>query len=132
MTIKSLFFGVGNEPGHYWWQPGARPDRNVHTVRTSGYPDGCPFGWECDGGLQPADPREVQGRCRLIERDGWTAIAWWDRSVDKRMACCSTFAAEGIHRFDTMLALLKESFPWVLARAKFELVLVDEPARTKR
>lgn len=131
---RAYYFGCGNESGHFWWQPSERPSRSER-VATSGQPAGCPWGYEVDGRMQPGAsvdgrgqrwPRdETQGPCALHRKDGWTLIAWWDRTVDKRSACCSAFAAEGDHDFATMVALLAERFPWVASRMAFELTEVS-------
>lgn len=144
MTL-AYYFGCGRDSGHFWWRPGDAPLPFYGPPRpdASGRPPGCPFGYEVDGGVQPGgyrgdEPtalrasyksglRDVEGPCRLQHRDGWTLIGWWDRSVDKRGACCSAFAMEGEHDFDAMVGGLRRHFPWVVARLTFELTLSPEP-----
>jgi hypothetical protein len=117
----AYYFGCGDESGHFWWLPSHRPFHR---------PTRCPWGYEVDGGAQPGcyierghrrHGDETEGPCALHRRDGWTLIGWWDRSVDKRPACCSAFAARGEHDFAAMVVLLREAFPWVAARMRFDL-----------
>lgn len=135
--IERLYFGA--DGGGHAWHP--REAQTAAAHRSGGYPEGCPFGYDVDGYVQPDTyqppvvQREDEGRCRLEVRVNgtgpWTCIGWWDRSVDTRYGSCSAFVVFGGHEFPAMLTMLKETFPWVLARCKFPLVLVDEPARPR-
>lgn len=128
---EHLYYGCDlGHAGHFWHPSAARRTCDPH-----GHPDGCPFGYDVDGWVQPADPREVEGRCRIETRVNatgpWTCIGWWDRSGDTRPGSCSAFVAKGAHDFAAMLVLLNEAFPWVVLRCKFPLVHVDEAARPR-
>lgn len=59
----------------------------------------------------------------IHRRDGWTALSFWDRSIDKRGACNSNYFAEGTFTFEEMVALAKERFPDRWACMKFEVHL---------
>lgn len=70
-----------------------------------------------DGGLCPqTDPRELQGRARLIVSDGWTALSFWDRTVDDRYASNAAFLAQGEHSFSDMIQIAAGSYPREYAR----------------
>jgi len=126
-----LFFGVGTRPGHYWWSVGAEPAALVFSGLKAGL-DGrvgdCPFTYEVDGRLQPGgDLKDEEGKCLLHLRNGWTAIAWWDRSgPDKRPGCCSAFVMRGEHAFSSMVAELYRSFPWAANRISFAMERVEQ------
>jgi hypothetical protein len=68
---------------------------------------------------------QVQGHAALHQKDGWTAICFWDRSEDKRGGCNSNFFAHGIFTFDEMVQISKEIFPTVWARFNFPVILVQ-------
>ena len=121
-----LYFGVGKQAGHSWWVPDAAPRELVFAglrADESGRVGDCPFTWEVDGQLQPGgNVKNSQGPCMLHVRDGWTLIAWWDRSgADKRPGCCSAFVMRGEHTFDAMLTAFLVSFPWAYSRMRFRL-----------
>lgn len=82
-----------------------------------------PWGYEIDSGLCPSGP-EIEGRALVHHKDGWTAMSFWDRSVDKRGKCNSNFFAEGTHTFDEMVAIAKDHFPKIMARFEFPIVEV--------
>ena len=117
VTVDRMYFGCGpSDTGHYFWKPDeVRYHVSTHTMLML-----CPWGYEVDGTLQPA--RRTEGRCLLHRRGGWTALAWWDCSMDTRPGSCSAFLMRGEHDFDAMVAAFKESFPWAHARMKFALV----------
>ena len=66
--------------------------------------------------------RQVEGRARMHYRNNWTALAFWDRSVDDRYSSNSAFLIEGTHGFDEALRLARQAFPAIFERFKFEIV----------
>ncbi len=80
-----------------------------------------------------ADRPEDRQRCDAIEgltkfhnkRDAtgayWTALAFWDRSVDKRGGCNSVFILEGSYNFEQALTLARQIFPKIFERFEFEI-----------
>ena len=123
--MRVYYFGCIEHAGHYMWLPGPSSEYRGDFLRTN------PWGYEIDGGLCPAG-KEVEGQALLHHKDGWTALSFWDRSVDHRGKCNSSFLAEGKHSFDEMLAIAREHFPSVIARFKFPIVdAAAEPARQK-
>ena len=127
------FFGCWNDArGHYLWRP--TPTR-YESVRHNGL-----VPWQdIDGALTPGfrlisrlchaqsnyvEPREqVEGAASLHHRDDWTALVWWDRSVDKRYGSNAALFASGTHDFATMMALGKQHFPGVMVRFRYEIVV---------
>ena len=121
--IDRFYFGVDTrQAGHYWWLPGARENQ-----LRCGFDYPPPWGATVDGRLQPHGRLEnEQGPCALHHKDGWTAIAWWDRSgPDKRPGCCSVYAQRGEHDFDAMVAAFRASFPWAAQRMGFDLTRIE-------
>jgi hypothetical protein len=76
-----------------------------------------PHGWK-------RPDSQLEGVCRLHHKDGWTALAFWDRSGDSRRNSCSVVIMKGEHDFATMVEIFEQEFPGIHARctAKFELV----------
>lgn len=109
------FFGCWTRVGHYLHEPGGK------SVSQAG-----PFWWtELDGQYCPglARPRsgprpEPQSACRVTHANGWTVLAFWDRSVDGRLASNGAFLAEGTLDFAGMLALAREHFPAIVERVE--------------
>lgn len=136
-AVRFYFHGIWSDCGHHW-HPAAR----YMADESQFYPTGCPFaprGQSVDGTLcrypnernrypcySEVKNEQIEGLARLHHKDGWTAIAYWDRSSkDTRYGCNTAFVAEGTHSFDRMLALARHHFPHVIARTvgKFEIRL---------
>lgn len=115
MTSSRMhYFGCVGEVGHYHFVPGdgGRPVK-------AGYCD-APFFPECDGAFCPKWTRE-QGIVKLTHHEGWTVLAFWDSSVDKRAGSHSTFMVKEKLDKDAMIARAKEAFPTIWARHCFEV-----------
>jgi len=129
MDIPHLFyFGPWDQPGHYLHDTSGR---NL-------WPDNDRIGpWrigELDGGLCPnvsteavwkRTGPEVEGEAVLHHKDGWTALAFWDRTVDTRPACCSVYLADKILTFEEIVALAKANFAHRWNKMKFQVTLLE-------
>ena len=119
-----LYFGCPRSGvGHYLQAPGG----DILQCRNA-----TPWGNGIDGRLAPACDAsgrvtEAQGLIAVHRKDGWTALAWWDRSQDTRPGSNSAiFVASPDIGPEAALALGRKQFPWVFKRMKFELVLPME------
>ena len=88
-----------------------------------------------DGQLQPGcfvraglwrSGKQEEGEALLYQRAGWTAISFWDRSVDKRGGCNSTYFAEGTFTFEQMVQMAKTRFSERWGKMRFEVRLLEE------
>jgi hypothetical protein len=113
MTERFCYFGCVGSAGHFTHEGGRRT-----------YKHDSPWGTAIDTTLCPSGP-EVEGRAALHHKDGWTALAFWDRSVDKRGKSNSVFLSNQARTFDEMLAQARIHFPDVMSRFKFEIVLTS-------
>lgn len=113
--MKVFYFGCWDAIGHFLRTPSGA---TVSTSKT-------PWGNAVDGGLCPGgrDPlgrvhteAQREGMAALHHKDGWTALAFWDRSVDTRYGSNSAFLAEGTLTLPQMMTLACESFPGIMAR----------------
>jgi hypothetical protein len=121
---RFYYFGCIERAGHYMHSNpsprGLEEIRALHDVLRKN-----PWGSGIDAGLCPPgkDARyQVEGRASVHHKDGWTALAFWDRSVDSRGGSNSVFLADAIHDFEIMMALARENFPEVLDRLSFAVV----------
>jgi hypothetical protein len=126
MMPKAYYFGCVARAGHYLF--GANGEAIYHDERKA-----MALPWkdsEIDGKLAP-QPRlqpalreqaQPEGQAVVHHREGWTALSFWDRSVDGRPGSNSTFFVEGTHEFPAMLQLVRELFPRIVKRFKFEIV----------
>ena len=64
----------------------------------------------------PSAVREPQNRGRLVHRDHWTVLAFWDRTADQRYGSNAAFLAKGTHDFVVMCEIARRHFPTVWAR----------------
>jgi len=108
-----FYFGCIREVGHY-----------VHDVwGHRRYSDvDHPWCGALDAKLTPQEKRQVEGLAVLHHSGDWTAIGFWDRTVDKRSGANSAFL---INRkdlsFEQAVELSRRAFPNVWARFPFEV-----------
>jgi hypothetical protein len=130
---EMFYFGPLYESGHYMYR------ENGQTVYSEDRKDIPWQGWDIDGKLQPGcfvdrgrwDHRgpENEGEALLHHKDGWTALSFWDRTIDTRYGCNSTYIAEGILTFEQMVELAKARFPKRWGMMKFEVRLSQVPRK---
>jgi hypothetical protein len=100
--MKVYYFGCFDDVGHHLHDSDGCTisDRNA-----------TPWSWpEVDGSLAP-EGEQFQSLALLHKKEGWTAIAFWDRTLDTRGNSNSAFFAEGDFTFEEMLELAKKYFP---------------------
>ena len=110
--MRVYYFGCWDRPGHYLVTP------NGETI--SYYTNDIPW-VEKDGPLCPEDTRK-EGIVKIHHKDGWTAAAFWDNSIDHRSGSNSVLFVEGILDITDIISTFKESFPQIYKRFNFELV----------
>jgi hypothetical protein len=128
VEVRSYYFGCHGIVGHAFWTSDQRPASgkavgvNLHGPgpRTT-----VPWGWDIDGELAPDDPDQVEGRATVTHLDGWTAVSFWDRSVDTRKGSNSAFVFNRVLDFESAIEKSRESFPWVFDRLGFEVTEAD-------
>lgn len=111
------YFGCWHESGHYFHDQYMRHYwRDVSEL--------LPESWRnrYDGGLLPKGRSQEEGRAIILHEDGWTALSFWDRSVDHRGNSNSTFYLRHVLDFMPMLELCKLTFPQVFERFTFKVV----------
>lgn len=100
--------------GHYWFdRHGERLAPKPHGTS----PRGVPWAY-VDGKLNPS---HRQGDAAIHHKDGWTALAFEDHSVDVRPGSNSVFVFEELLTFDAAVEKARRCFPWVWARFSFEV-----------
>lgn len=72
--------------------------------------------------------QKVEGEALLHHKCGWTALSFWDSTIDTRPGCSSTYIAEGIFTFEEMVALAKARFLERWNKMKFEVRLAHTSA----
>jgi hypothetical protein len=113
--MRSYYFGYRQHRGHGLQRPDLSTDYEF--IYTN------PWGVSLDGRLCPkTEEDEQQGHALLHHKDGWTCIAFWDRSGDYRRGSNSAFLMEGTHTFDEMLKLSYEHFPKIFQRFGFPII----------
>jgi hypothetical protein len=106
------FFGVKDPEhlGHHLY------DRNLHIIYE--HPGRNLPGWmyHClDATLAPPDSQEER-IATLSYLAGWTVLAFWDRSGDKRGQSNAAIVSPGIRTFEYMVELLRAGFPLIHGR----------------
>lgn len=143
---ECYYFGCIERAGHFLWrrQGRGRP-ATAHDVEDSiqfavlAAPlDAAGVGGLCwnspkskQDGYSRYERDETEGRALLTQRNGWTAIAFWDRSVDRRGACNSAFIVKGELTFAQVVRIARHRWPEVWARFTFDVVEVDENGKLR-
>lgn len=130
--MRIFYFGPWDQDGHYLFAEGGR----------SAWREERSIPWtlgQLDGGLEPhfkacerkrpgalpdrycSCPSGEEGPALVHHKDGWTALAFWDRSVDTRGACCSVYIAEGTFDFAQMVDLARTHFAYRWNKMKFQV-----------
>lgn len=129
--MKAFFFGCVGRPGHFFYGlDGAKLYYSQEEKAGVPWKD-----WEIDGALQPGcydwhgskrHGEEVEGESKIHHKDGWTALSFWDRSVDARGASNGNFFFEGTFNFEEAKNLAIELFPSIVTRFNFVLTEAKE------
>lgn len=112
ITPGFYYYGCWSTTGHYLFQPGGRRIDYLST----------PFGYDLDGRVQPVETHDAYCRgngipaLRLVHRDGWTAVGFWDNTVDSRPKSCGAFVCIGSKNLEQVLAEAKVQFPEIWLR----------------
>lgn len=119
-----LYFGCHREAGHYVFSEGMR-----NLAQRYGSRDLSRF----DGMLPPqTDTTPYVATVSRLEGWGFTALAFWDYSVDKRGGCNSVIFAPSLTiTADELLAEAQRRFPQVFGRLPQPVVL-KTPQRDMR
>ena len=124
-----LYFGCESKShiGHFLYVPGMRSAYRLENDLPEALRD-----WRLDGTFAPHLPdckkrycecvRGVEGRATLQVVDGWTVLAFWDRSADSRGASNSAFLVRGVHEFEDAVRRARDAFPTVWERFGFPVV----------
>jgi len=124
-----FYFGCQHGAGHFLFRSDGS-SANVYTAT--------PWGRTIDGALSYGPQRrffknreveaayQQEGAAKLTHEHGWTAVDFWDRSVDQRYGSHSVFARAGTYSFEDMMGWAKAAFPWVFTRLSFEVFLGQE------
>lgn len=128
-----VYFGPFKEPGHFFFT------EEGYSFSSDKFMDVPWRAGEIDGPLQPGWPLPAdrlqrrtrpmcEGEAHLHHRNGWTALSFWDFSVDTRPGSSSTYIAKGIFTFEQMVELAKTRFAerWNRFKAEVKLVLAVE------
>lgn len=111
-----FYFGCGREAGHHLFKKNKMTaDHNPLTERLQ----------RLDGDLAPAFNRQLLYHAAFSRLGalGYSAVSWWDHTVDTRTGSNSTiFAPTLFTSKDDILYYAKPMFPWVFSRLPQELV----------
>lgn len=116
--MKVVYFGCWKDKGHY---VRALSGISRYSKEEYAFTDTNPWKYEIDSGLCPTG-QEIEGVCAIHHKDGWTALSYWDRSIDNRGKSNSNFFAEGIFTFNEMIEIAKKYAPTVINRLKSPLI----------
>jgi hypothetical protein len=121
--LTIYYFGCIGDVGHYLHnQYGSKLYRKENI---SPWQD-----WELDSKLCPGyigpyqSGPQIQGQANLTHKDGWTALSFWDRSVDGSGGSNSSFLVSKTLDFQEAIKLFKEVYPQIWSRFGFEVTEV--------
>ncbi len=105
-----LYFGAIRVAGHY-----LHSKRDPHIDY-----DSTPWRYDLDQGIVE-DPDQIDGKLYLKKKDGWTALGFWDRSVDSRPGSNSVFLVAKDWTAEQILKEAELQWPEVCGRKGFPI-----------
>lgn len=134
--VDCFYFGCIDGPGHFFHGQGGTTKVRALEDHLTALFDGLD---SLDGKLCWNSPRrdhhrydrrgETEGQAFVTHRGGWTALAFWDRSVDRRGASNSAFFVQGTLTFAQIVRVARHRWPKIWARFAFPVVEVDAQGR---
>lgn len=133
MLPRVLYFGPLKESGHFFFNDQGQSEM---TIDLKGVPwrtqedhvDGTlQPGVICERGYWHGTTPQVEGPAVVHHKNGWTALSFWDRTIDTRPGCSSTYLAEGTFTFEEMVEFAKTRFPERWGKMKFEVTKYEGP-----
>jgi len=107
------YYGCYRGAGHYLW--------DINLSKVYGVEKIIPWGYKVDGSLCPKGV-QIEGRALITFLSGWTAMAFWDRSVDDRPGSNSVFLSSSRHTFGAMCNMAESVFSEIWKRFTFKIV----------
>lgn len=121
LVERTLYFGCWQQAGHYYWSRGMRRlGRSTAEERQA-----TPWGLSVDGGLVDRNDRLTVGHARTFYKDGWTALAFTDDSVDSRPGSWSVYCIPATLGYDDALRIARLAFPQVFERYPWQIIRAD-------
>lgn len=108
--MRVYYFGCWNQVGHYL------KDHEGKNIFDNDLP------WERIDGVLCPDDTIKQGVVKIHHKNGWTAAAFWDYSIDSRLGSNSVLFAEDLLDITDVISEFKETFPQIYDRFDFDLV----------
>jgi hypothetical protein len=116
--IEAYYFGKWPDryAGHYLY------GRNGYEVNDYYMPKDfpCPV-YTLDGGFLPPYQAEIEGVASVVHLNGWTILAFWDRTGDKRGKSSSAFVVRGFWDFTALHHITQTAFPTIWKRFHFSI-----------
>jgi hypothetical protein len=112
---RMFYFGCKNQAGHGMH---CSPSNQVNIDIAHNFLYDNPWRQGIDGDLCPEDKEQKEGIAVISQKDGYTALSFWDRSIDHRFSSNSNFIAEGNFNFEDMKHFAKKFFPEIMNRFK--------------
>lgn len=132
MDRRAFYTGCLHDIGHYFWLNSRKSVLYADEIMRE-VPDFIRI-WadKWDGGLlqNGKRPDVYDGKVFAVPAKGpWTALVWWDNSIDKRGASNSGFYVFGFEWEErtAALAFAQEKWPSVAQRQRQPLVLQEAP-----
>ncbi len=130
-----FYFGPWDSAGHYVCdESGHSVDRETERSLPWGcygdvqHPIDCCLQPGCykdrDGRIEHRG-QQIEGPAILHHRGGWTALGFWDRTIDTRSNSNSVYIAEGTFTFDEMVFMARTRFAHRWNKMRFEVFQVD-------
>jgi len=112
MSDPIYYFGKAHQgSGHHFYNP-----RLVNLdYHNPNWPSDMPWG-NLDGALLPRNTKEVQSQYVIHHSSGWVAMAFWDRTGDRRPGSNSAFMARGDLDVWGIVKLAEVNFPSIMRR----------------
>lgn len=80
--------------------------------------------------LLSRDSEQCEGKAIIKYKNGWSAVAFWDRSGDSRHGSSSVFISKGAWKFEQILEDARKFYPQIFKRFAFKIEMVERRSST--
>jgi len=121
-----FYFGPWDQAGHHMRSADRPTDRSMELEERraeSNFTRTNPWGCHVDGQL--CSKNTTEGLALIYHKGGWTAMSFWDYTIDTRPGSHSTYLAEGTFTFEEMVEMAKSRFAERWSKMAFKVELVS-------
>lgn len=122
--MRTYYFGCWGGYGHYLWQQNGRHPQ-PSTILDLPWKEKDLDCTLCPRYQRYSTNQQNEGEALLHHKNGWTALAFWDRSIDKRHGSNSVLLIQKEVTLEEAIEIFKQEYPSIWSRFNFTIKLYE-------